>query len=65
MIGTNCITPNILIPGRSASTPRKPVTEQPKRKPCKYVAVLVREGERAIPVQPMYEDLPDNEEGGI
>jgi len=60
------VAPSILIPGRGVSTPRKPVDFQVNhsKKSAGAISSLVREGNRAIPVQPMYEDAADDEEGG-
>lgn len=55
------------VPGRGVCTPRKPKTieqsriiEQRRRRP-EPVCVFYREGNRAIPVQPIYEDAPSED----
>lgn len=54
------------VPGRGVSTPRKPSDFQVNRnqKSARERSSLVREGNRAIPVQPIYENVADDEEGG-
>ena len=59
------IAPGVFVPGRGVSTPRKPNDFQVNhsKKSARERSSLVREGNRAIPVQPIYENAADDEGG--
>lgn len=52
--------PGLLSPGQGVAAPgKRKTTSRYRKKPARKVSSLVREGNLAIPVQPMYKDVKD------
>lgn len=68
MFGIAMIASGPLVPGGNLSTLMKlkpaAFSVNRRKKSARDISSLVREGNKAVPTQPMYEDAADDAEGG-